>query len=245
MKPYYQDDYVTLYHGDCREVLPTLADESVGLVLTDPPYNVTETGARANTTPRTVKRADGSSRIIRQHFGEWDKGWSPEPLLTEANRLLGDGRGILAFTSDRLIGEYIAGPMRHKRVLVWRKTNPPPSFNRTYPVDVEWIVWKGKGDKGPLYLGDSSTSTVFTFPVVPPNPDRHPNEKPRQLLSVLVSLHSRADDVVLDPFMGSGSTIVAAKSLGRRAIGIEIEERYCEIAARRLSQGVLDFGGAA
>jgi DNA modification methylase len=73
----------------------------------------------------------------------------------------------------------------------------------------------------------------------------HPTEKPVMLLRQLIEASSLHGDVVLDPFLGSGSTVVAARTEGRRAVGIEIEERYCEIAAKRLAQEVLDFGGAA
>jgi site-specific DNA-methyltransferase (adenine-specific) len=241
VRPYYEQDGIVIYNADCREVLPSLRSESVGLVLTDPPYNVTETGARANTTQRTVRRRDGTSRAITQHFGEWDRGWRPDGLLAESSRLLAGGRGLLAFTSDRLIGAYVDGPLNHKRVLVWRKTNPVPSFNRTYPLDSEWIVWQGKGDRGPLYRGGHATTTVFAGPVAPPAPKRHPNAKPEWLLRLLIEMHSEPGDLVLDPFMGAGPVLRVAKDLGRRAIGIENEERWCEVAIRRLAQRVL-FG---
>ncbi len=98
----------------------------------------------------------------------------------------------------------------------------------------------------PFTVSNRDRSTdIWNFPPVSPYPGKHPCEKPESLLAHMIETSSRAGATILDPFAGSGSTLVAARALGRKAIGVELEERYCEIAARRLAQNVLDFGGAA
>lgn len=140
MAIYYQDDYVTLYHGDSTEVMKGLVNESVSLILTDPPYNVTEMNGRDGTTTGKVKRKDGSYREVTKNFGEWDRGFSPGELLVQAERLLPDRGGFIAFTSDKLLGQYIDGPLHHMRTLIWEKTNPTPQFPGNYQSACEWIV---------------------------------------------------------------------------------------------------------
>lgn len=198
MKPYYSDEYVTLYHGDCREVLPALSFDGI---LTDPPYGIS----------------------YRQ------------PRKTSARMSI---RGDDAWSFDRPNVPFV----------VWGANNSPDY------ADCGWLVWDKKRYGADLF-GDGELAAVSTrkgVHIFSSRWDRqhgdgwtgsHPTEKPTVLMEWCMGF--LGVDVLADPFAGGGSTLVAAKALGRRAIGIEIEERYCEIAARRLSQGVLDFGGAA
>jgi DNA modification methylase len=242
MEPYYSDDLVTLYHGDCREILPGLTSGSVNAVITDPPYNVTEINGRDGTTVGKVKRADGSYRQVTKNFGEWDRAFSPAELLAESARLLVERGGFLAFTSDRLLGDYIKGsPLHHMRTLVWRKTNPAPQFPGNYQSACEWIVWQGRGGP-PTFNGGGAVPNVFD--VAKPSSKMHDCQKPDGLMARLVSLHTNPGDLILDPFAGSGTTLRAAKDEGRRAIGIEVDEAHCETIASRLAQDTL-FGGVA
>lgn len=237
-KHYYQDDFVTIYHGDCLTVMDSLESDSIDLILTDPPYNVTEINGRDGTTVGKLRRSDGTYRERSKNFGDWDRGYTPEKFLSHAERLLVNRGGLLAFTSDRLIGEYITGPLQHRRTLVWRKTNPAPQFPGNYQSSCEWIVWLSKNAPSKFRSG-GATSNVLDFPI--PSRKSHPCEKPVGLMERLLRVHSDAGDAALDPYAGSGSTLVAAKNLGRRVIGIEADERYCEVAARRCAQDVLDF----
>ena len=97
------------------------------------------------------------------------------------------------------------------------------------------------GDPCRVWNGGKVTSNVWRVPKIIPQEFQHPTEKPVELMSIAIQLFTNPDDLVIDPFMGHGTTLVAAKNLGRKAIGIEIEERYVEIACRRLEQEVFDF----
>jgi site-specific DNA-methyltransferase (adenine-specific) len=245
-QPFYADGSVTLYHGDCRDVLPTL--ESAALVLTDPPYNVSERSGREHTTVGKLKRKDGTARKVWRDFGALDRGFDPALFLTEVTRLLPEGGSLIAFTSEFTLPAYLTSGLNHRSLIYWHKTNPTPAFRQLYVRAVEMAVWQVKGKTGWTFNGGGYVPNVYEGPilaghsVVNDHEARiHPTQKPEWLMRALITLHSRPGDVVLDPFVGSGTTLRAAKDLGRRAIGIEINERYCELAARRLGQDVFDL----
>lgn len=215
-KPYYEDDFVTLYHGDCREILPAVP--KAALVLTDPPYGIGDKWAKSAMVGKS-----GSSRL-------WGKGetWDNAP------------------PDEATINLAIAGG---KNAIVWGGNyfGLPPSRC--------WYVW----DKVQKFTGadaelawtnfDASVrvfrlSRVEAFGNNAESVKEHPTEKPLRLIRWCIN-NAGGEGTILDPFAGSGTTLRAAKDLGRKAIGIEIEERYCEIAARRCAQEVLDFGEAA
>ena len=201
MTPYYDHDGITIYHGDCRDVLPLL--EPVDLVLTDPPYGI---GANKQTL--------GTGRKKFSRGDDWDANrveWLPE--------LLEKGQHVCIWG-----GNYYADCLPATNDwLVWHKDNDGLSFS-----EVE-LAWTNFG-KQARHLTHHWGGEV----------KQHPTQKPLPVMRWCLSYLPDAN-TVLDPFMGSGTTLVAAKREGRRAIGIEIEERYCEIAANRLRQGVL-FG---
>lgn len=234
-------------------MLPRL-NVDVDLFLTDPPYNVSVRSGRENTTIGRVKRKritgerpDGTNsyREIRRSFGEWDFDFDPKPFLTETARLLRDGGSLIAFLSEFLISDYLESALNHRCMLYWRKTNPAPNFRGLYQRSVEMAVWQTKGGNWTFNDGGatpnfSEVAIVSGFKCVNTDEAReHPTQKPLTLIAEWIQRHSNAADLVIDPFMGSGTTLRAAKDLRRRAIGIELEEKYCEIAARRLSQEVL------
>ena len=217
-KPFYQDDWVTLYHGDCLELadLWTVAD----VLVTDPPYGMSYDSGWVRGRSRPV--ANDESTAARDAalelwgdrpwltFGTWRE---PRPpgvmhlLVWDKTDGVGPGMGDLqsAFgTSHEEI--YLGG--------LWRKTT----------------TRRGSVIRTSEAMGNPSGLVARTG---------HPTPKPQSLMQVLVA--AAPPGVVTDPFAGSGSTLVAAKALGRKAIGVELEARYAEIAARRLSQDVLDF----
>jgi len=229
--PYWtsEDGRLVIYHGDCLDVLPELVGGGVDLILTDPPYNV-----------RSVDIAlAGRSAMVRD-FGEWDEDWSPVPHLIEWERVLRDGGSALAFTSDRLLSAYREGPLKPRGTVVWQKDNPPPHPRPAYVQATEWIVWLQKEGAAATWNGTGYTINVERD-AAPSGSERtaHPTQKPIDLSRRLIQRHSNPGDLILDPFMGSGTSLRAAADLGRRAIGIEINEDYCRIAIERLRQGVL------
>ena len=220
MRPYYSDSAVTLYHGDCREVLPQL--EPVDHVMTDPPFSdVTHGRARSN-------RGNGKDPITAIDFTAID-------LLL---RQLGPkcARWFIAFMDWRHIAALetvTPEPWEFVRFGVWVKTNPMPQLTADRPAN---------GWDGICYLHNRGTAKRWNGggshgnwigPVI--TNGAHPTSKPEEFLERLVEQHTDEGETILDPFCGSGTTLVAAKRLGRKAIGIELDEKYCEVAARRLS----------
>lgn len=223
MEPYYADDFVILYHGDCRDVLAALP--AVDLLLTDPPYGVnyvSNWGGRQGKRPITNDGARLALRLYKAVI----------PLL-KADHILWFTRWDAWPDVWELLGS--AFPMRG--LLVWDKGTTGMGDLAHWRPNYELIASLGTAKT----LGKRDGS-VLRYPGVSLAQKRHPTEKPVDLLRYLIG--KLPGNVVLDPFAGSGSTLVAAKSLGRRAIGVEVDERYCEIIAARCAQEVL-FGDVA
>jgi site-specific DNA-methyltransferase (adenine-specific) len=214
--PYYSDDAVTLWHGDCREVLTWLEAD---VLVSDVPYGI---DYRSNRPRQTLARSIASDKDTTAR--------------DDALEVWGD-RPALIFGTWR-----IPRPAGTRQVLIW-DTKGALGMGA---MDLPWkpahqeIYVLGKGFTG------RRTSDVLTVAPVQSlgyNGREHPHEKPVDLLLHLID--KCPPGVIADPFCGSGSTLRAAKDLGRKAIGIEVDERYCEIAAKRLAQDVLNFGGVA
>ena len=224
MKPYYEHGGITIYHGDWQEVETALAMWNVNpsaitadVLLSDPPFGIAYKSGHAGVLPREIAGDDNT--LARDTFLEC---W-------------GFGKPALIFGSWRA-----PRPAETRMVLVWDTGGALGMGDLSLPwkPSHQEIYVLGSGFSGPR------TSDVLRFPPVQSmasNGRTHPHEKPVDLLRAL--LLKCPAGVVADPFCGTGATLVAAKDLGRRAIGIEIEERYCEIAARRLSQEVLQLTG--
>jgi DNA modification methylase len=206
MKPYYQDDAVTLYNGDCREILPTLG--RFDLLLTDPPYGI---GFAAQ--PTKWQRKAG----IRPT--DWDNS-TPSKSVFDQLAIATDCQFIWG-------GNYFPLPIA-RCWLVWTKPDSPPSMGS---VEMCWTSL----DRPARHMSLSISKT---------NQERvgHPTQKPVSLIRWCLSFAPDAE-TILDPFAGSGTTGLAAKLEGRKATLIELDERYCEIAAKRLEQQVFEFEG--
>jgi site-specific DNA-methyltransferase (adenine-specific) len=328
VKPYYQDDHVTIYHGDCREVLPGLADSSVGMVFTDPPYFrvkgdwwdrqwdtpelfVGWLGAISDqwrrvlagngslycfASPRMAARVEVelSLRFNILNRIRWVKeaGWHNKTEKEALRSYLSPWEEIIfaeQYGQDtEARGEYTAAeaqlrtsvfePLRQKladalAATGWTKAElnaamgfaphgmadsryfgrsqwqlPTPEHYRRmqeitggFPAEYEGLRAEYEGLRRPFNVSaDVAHTDVWNFSTVQDYPGKHPCEKPSALIMHALSASHRPDLApVLDCFMGSGTTLRAAKDLGRKAIGIEVDERYCEIAAKRMAQEVL------
>lgn len=244
MKPYYSDDFVTLYHGDCREVLPTLLDASLGGVITSPPYNMGDmSGGYANLAGGYATYAD---RMERDEYTEWQR-W----VLTEAWRLIADDGAIFYNHKPRIQNGVLSTPLAYnpdlplRQIIIWARSSGN-NWSETHLMPLhEWVMLFAK----PAFRFSKATSTVGdVWRVHHQGGDRpdHPAPFPLGLAVRAASICAESSSrPLLDPFAGSGTTLAAAKLVDRKAIGIELDERYCEIAANRLTQDVLDFGGVA
>lgn len=216
MTPYFDDGQVTIYMGDCRDVLPALPKPSA--LLTDPPYGI------------SWSRSVNAARNSKAHSG----------ILNDNDTSVRDD--VLAMLSDVpgfVFGSFYAPfPINTKQVLVWEKPSDSGVVGSTTgfrrdaepvfivgPWPMQFVKWSSV-----LRSFAGSMSAVATE-------TGHPHTKPIGLIRWL--MERLPDGLVVDPFVGSGTTLRAAKDLGRRCIGVEIEEKYCEIAAKRLSQSVL------
>jgi len=201
MKPYYEHAGITIYHGDCREILPGLTFDAT---LSDPPYGIL---------------ADGGSAATRRSGGNQDDGRMTWDVAPSAETL-----GLLLSRPAMFWGGCHLDLPKTYGYLVWDKQIDGLNFGE---VEFCWTNLR-------------FAPRVFRYRAVGVDGGKqHPTQKPEALMNWCFGFLPPGMLTVLDPFMGSGTTLRAAKDLGRRAIGIEIEERYCEIAAKRLAQEVL------
>ena len=219
MTPYYEDDAVTLWHGDCREVTAWLAAD---VLVTDPPYGI--------AYESNFNRDRRNAKVGRPVAGDGDIG-----IRDMALAAWGDRPAVV-------FGRWDAPrPARTRARLVWDKGNSVGMGDLSFP-------W-GRSDEEVYILGSGFTGkregSVVRVQMLMSGDSRrpdHPTPKPVGLMERLIQ--KCPPGVIADPFAGSGSTLLAARAQGRRAIGVELEERYCELIAARLAQGDL-FGGAA
>lgn len=228
MTPYASGDGWTLYLGDCREILPSL--DPVDVVVTDPPYSDrTHAGQRsagahesnigfASITPEGLR-----SILASMRFRRW----------------------LVTFMDYRMVPGLEDAPpsgMVGVRMGVWVKPNGAPQFTGDRPAQGWEAIWiahalREKGVK--MKWNGGGNRAVWTCNI---EQGAHPTMKPLRLVKELLTLFSDEGETILDPFAGSGTTLLAARDLGRKSIGIELSEAYAEVAAKRLSQNLLPFG---
>jgi DNA modification methylase len=223
--PYYADDLVTIYHGDSREIVTSL--DRVDAVITDPPF--------------FMPAAHFQSRV------KWQRSWGDVSILGTfwaatldllLPRLKETGHLVTFCNGDSYPVFY---PEMYRRFdilkcLVWDKGHV--GLGRIWRHQHELAI-AARWPESFVDIGGKLYSDVIKVKATPPADRDHPVEKPTALLREVIEPITPRGGSILDPFMGGGTTLLAARDLGRRAIGIEIEERYCEVAARRLAQGML------
>lgn len=208
MEPYYSHAGITIYHGDCREILPTLP--KCDLLLTDPPYGLQENAHRVASRTKLAATTD---------YGDFT--WDQEPAHNDLIQA-----SIVAATSAIIWGGNYFNVPPSRGWLVWDKQNGNNNFadaelawtNLETSVRIFRFLWAGM-----LRAGEWANK-----------PRVHPAQKPVELMHWCLTFAPESKSI-LDPFMGSGTVLAAAKNTGRTAVGIDREERYCEIAAKRLS----------
>jgi hypothetical protein len=227
--PYYQDDHVTLWHGDCREITAWLKAD---VLVTDPPYGMAYTSnARVRRVRHDAIAGDASTEARDTALAAWGE----RPALVFGTWKVARPDGVrLTLTWDK--GPSIgSGDI----TLPWGLSTEDVYVLGTWPA----ITPGGRAREGGTPARVSSVLRVDNYNTQSVNRPDHPTPKPVGLMERLIA--KCPPGAVSDPFAGSASTLIAAKNLGRKAIGVELDERYCEVAAKRLAQGVLDLGGAA
>jgi site-specific DNA-methyltransferase (adenine-specific) len=223
MTPYYADDAVTIYHGDCRDVLPDIG--SIDLVLTDPPFYLP---ANITASRRDWQRSNADFGIMSNYFA------GTFAVLAKQLRQTGAFYTFCDSTSYAVFLHACYSLFDRTHCLVWDKGSG--GLGNGWRHSHEMIL---HGARTETEYADGFRTDVLHVSRVHSGQLLHPSEKPVELMRELMLAHP--DGLILDPFMGSGTTLRAAKDLGRKAIGIEIEERYCEIAAKRMSQSVMNL----
>ena len=242
-KPYYDHAGITIYHGDCLDIMPYL--EKVDLVLTDPPYGVTQNDwDKIEATQSafdfllpcnlvfTCQNPASADLITRyRDYFKWSDIWHKSQavgFLNAKGMPLREHEDILIFSCKSITYNPQIQKKKPENIRPHGDTAPSSNYGNFKAKRRRTISLDETYPRSIFYCENSQNGF-------------HSNEKPVKLMNYLIRTFSNEDDLIFDPFMGSGTTLVAAKELGRRAIGIEIEEKYCEIAAERLAQEVFDF----
>jgi len=234
-KPYYQDDSVTLYHSDAFEVMNSFIDESIDVVITDPPYaerthkNAKKNDPKLGYGVKAVNFDSFDEKALRMAYEEMSritKTWIVSTI---------DYNFAFLFEESPLEG------MTQKRIGVWVKNNPMPQISADRPSQGwEAISYLHKLGKRSSWNGGGLHGNYISNLAAPTG---HPTPKPLTMVSSFVERFSNQNDLILDPFAGGGTTLLAARNLGRKVIGVEMEEKYCELIASRLQQQAFDLEG--
>lgn len=250
LNPYYQQDGITIYCGDSMQILMGLSLSDVGIILTDPPYSSggAMRGDRTNNVVSKYVQTETAKNFpdipdfhgdTRDQLGyQW---WLSLVMnvcwhAASPNALFGvftDWRQLPATTNAVQAGNWV-----WRGIAVWDKTGAARPTKGRFASQAEYVVWGSKGATGEQHA--DTLPGVFKYPPLAFGRDdkEHIAQKPIGLMRELLKF-AADDSLILDPFMGSGTTLRAAKDMGRRAIGIEMSPEYCEIAVRRLAQSVM------
>jgi len=242
-----------IIQGHALNVLPKLPDNYVDMILTDPPYMISQKGLKINRTNiqnRSLRRSGKNSKVLDYDFGEWDHFESREKFLEwtekwvkECFRVLKDAGNFVSFFSKSDISHFedILNKYGHVRqTIIWHKTNPVPQiFKVGFMSSVEFMSWATK-QKGAKHTFNYKLGQHHNFIETPicmgKERKRHPTQKPLKAIRWLIEYLSNKNDIILDPFLGSGTTAVACIELDRRFIGIEIKQEYIDMSYKRIAR---------
>lgn len=231
--PSFKSAYGTIYNQDCLEGLKALKSGSVDLIVTDPPYLIKDTHAGGNTRlARTIQPVNNELRDNGLNVG-LDPAILPElvRVLKTINIYIWCNKAQIPDYLTYFVGEWGCA----FDILVWIKTNAPPTFHNKYLSDKEYCLYFRRGG----YCQPTSYETAKTAYFQPTNvKDKkeypHPTIKPLNIMKTIIGNSSKPGEIVLDPYLGSGTTAVACVELGRQYIGFEINKNYYEVAQRRI-----------
>lgn len=244
--PYFEHNHITLYYDDSLSLLKEIEDETVDMIFADPPYFLSTGGITCKS---------GEMAIVDK--GDWDKEYKFTmdefnlQFLKEAQRILTQNGTIwVSGTMHNIfsLGYYMQ--QLHFKILnniTWQKSNPAPNLScRMFTHSTENIIWAKKNQKSKQIFhydlmrnknGGKQMKDVWTFSTTKKSEKKfgnHPTQKPLELLKRIIEASTNEGDLILDPFLGSGTTAIAAMNSGRRCIGIDLEMEYLDIAKKRI-----------
>lgn len=248
MKCYYEDEFALILEGDSFKNLELLNDKSIDCIFADPPYFLSNDGITVS-----------GGKMVSVNKGKWDKGLSPEEKLEynrtwirKCKRVLKDTGTIwISGTLHNIFSVGVALEMEGFKILnnvTWKKLNPPPNLAcKTFTHSTENIIWAKKDIKAAKHYfnytymkelnGGKQMKDVWEGPLTSKKEKtlgKHPTQKPEYLLERIIQASTKEGDIILDPFMGSGTTGVAAKRLNRFFIGMEMEPEYLDLSRKRI-----------
>ena len=219
-----------IYNEDCIEAMKILKQESVDAIITDPPYNI----ARDNNFT-TMGRAGID-------FGEWDKGFDQFTWINTAYTVLKKGGTLFLFNDWKNIGEIAKHAEKQgfaiKDMVRWKKSNPMPrNRDRRYIIDFEVAIWLVKPNGKWVFnrLSDTYDRCEYEYSITPKNEKiGHSTQKPVALMEEIIKRHTNENQIILDPFIGSGTTAIASINTNRNYIGFELDKIYFDLANERI-----------
>ncbi|MBW2974603.1 site-specific DNA-methyltransferase [Candidatus Woesearchaeota archaeon] len=265
--PYYptysSKTYHKIYFGDCREILPKIPSESIDLIFADPPYNMSKKKGLGWKYSKHVTMQEEWDMFSKDDYFQFNKNW-----LKEALRVLKHGGSLWISGSFHNIYQvgFILQHIEEVKInnsIVWFKPNAQPNITcRMFTESTEHLIWASKNGKGkrwtfnyedtknkivdPWSPKGKQARNVWSIPLTSKKEKwagPHPTQKPEELLRRIILACSNKGETVLDPFVGSGTTSVVAKSLGRNSIGIEKDRKNLDIIKKRLGQEILEMEG--
>lgn len=232
-------EFNTIYNEDCYKWIKTLPNKSIDLIMTDPPYLIENTnGGRNSKLAKSIKGVN--SELANGIFTE---GINIE-ILDEFMRVM-KKPNIYIWCNHKQIPMYLNFFVeKHKckfDIIIWHKTNPVPCFSNKYLTDKEYCLYFRKGGLcNPQNYKEATTVYHLPINISDKKLFNHPTIKPLEIIKTLIKNSSLEEDVILDPFIGSGTTAIACKELNRNFIGCEIDKNYYKIAIDRLNKGILE-----
>lgn len=238
-------DRIQLFNKDCLEIIPILENNSIDLLLTDPPYNLGEFIQKRNYNIKNMRENSLEDMLDWDSLSKEDYLINMDKFFQKVSSKLKIGANIIIFISSLRIESIVEIAERYgfyyKTTGVWHKTNPMPrNMNLHFVSSNEfWIYFVYKKRTGNVFNNENRMIMDYIESSTPKSLEKqygkHPTQKPIQVIEYLIKILSNEEDLVLDPFMGSGTTGKSAIKLNRRFIGIELNKKYFEIAEKRIS----------